>query len=298
MLTRNGTTVASQLRRPTPAALEISQGTDFAPPGDPGSGSLSLYEAVKLASRQPARKSPDNSRPWREYYMFGAPGSPACAAAARSEGSSAKPGLHCLLSGPDSDRQELLGGLPVGFTPSHAQVSSSVKARACCKPRVRTLTASRVSRIPRLSSMSSQTTRRSLATRSRALSRAPTRPMTPPSSSASPPAARSCCTTLPRARASRRARQPPRPDARPAFRYRARQPAGCGPGRRLPDLSARNSGRHPRRDLGRLQDPISRRPRHPAALWSAARESAHALTLPRPTTRPRPPADEEHSGSG
>ena len=121
MLTRNGTTVARQLRRPIPAALQISQGTDFAPPGDPGAGSLSLYEAVKLASRQPARKSPDNSRPWREYYMFGAPGSPACAAAARrSEGSSAKPGLHCLLSGPDSDRQELLGGLPAGVTPSQA----------------------------------------------------------------------------------------------------------------------------------------------------------------------------------
>ena len=122
VLTLDSRTVASQLHRPTPTALEISQGTGSAEPGGPGSGSLSLYDAVKLASRQPTHHSPGNSRPWPEYYMFGDPGSAACAARARSQSGVSKPGSHCLLSGPDSDRQELLPSLPVGFSPSHAQV--------------------------------------------------------------------------------------------------------------------------------------------------------------------------------
>ncbi len=120
-LTPDGSTVASQLHLLTPAALEISQGTGSLAPGDPGAGSSSLYDAVTLASRQPTQTSTDNSRPWPEYYMFGAPGSAACAAGAMRQGKSPTRGVYCLLSGPDSDRQELLGGLPRGVSPSEAR---------------------------------------------------------------------------------------------------------------------------------------------------------------------------------
>src|ERR1700735_3297872 len=55
-LTTNGKTVASQLALRDPAALKISQGTAGAtgiPPGNPGTGGVPLYNAVKLASEQP-----------------------------------------------------------------------------------------------------------------------------------------------------------------------------------------------------------------------------------------------------
>jgi len=46
---------------------------------------MSLYDAVKLASGQrPARLSASLSRLGDEYYLFGAPGSSACAVAAKA----------------------------------------------------------------------------------------------------------------------------------------------------------------------------------------------------------------------
>jgi hypothetical protein len=53
-LTPNGKPVASQLQTQDRTALRISQGTSGMAPGDPGSGGLPLYQAVKLASKQPA----------------------------------------------------------------------------------------------------------------------------------------------------------------------------------------------------------------------------------------------------
>ena len=50
-LTPNGKTVASQLQVQDPKALAISQGSGAAPPGNPGAGSLGLYDAVN-ARRQ------------------------------------------------------------------------------------------------------------------------------------------------------------------------------------------------------------------------------------------------------
>ncbi|MGI8506788.1 MAG: hypothetical protein ACR2MK_08305, partial [Solirubrobacteraceae bacterium] len=52
-LTSSGKPVASQLQIQDPSAIQISQGVGSAAPGNPGAGSLPLYQAVKLASRQP-----------------------------------------------------------------------------------------------------------------------------------------------------------------------------------------------------------------------------------------------------
>jgi SecD/SecF fusion protein len=113
-LTPNGTTVASQLRAQNPTALQISQGTPSQPSGGPGAGSMTLYDAVKLASRQPESSSQTNSRITPEYYMFGAPGSAACEAAAKANGTVPAAGQHCLLSGPDENKSDLVTGLPPG----------------------------------------------------------------------------------------------------------------------------------------------------------------------------------------
>jgi SecD/SecF fusion protein len=112
--TPNGKTVASQLRAQDPTAITISQGSGSAAPGEPGAGSMSLYDAVKLASRQPENSSPTNSRITPEYYMFGAPGSAACEAAAKANGTVPAAGQHCLLSGPDNTKSDLVTGLPPG----------------------------------------------------------------------------------------------------------------------------------------------------------------------------------------
>jgi len=115
----NGTTVASELRARYPRALQISQGA-----GEPGAGGMSLYMAVKLASRLPAMASPRNSRIGSQYYLFGSAGSPACAAAARFYGvDPARSGEHCLLSGPDGNVSDLISGLPPGVrTPVGTQL--------------------------------------------------------------------------------------------------------------------------------------------------------------------------------
>jgi SecD/SecF fusion protein len=120
-LTPNGKPAASQLQTQAPAATHISQGGGSGP-GLAGSGSTSLYNAVKLASKQRPQASSDNARNGYEYYLFGAPGSPACAAAAKAQGKAPVPGAHCLLSGPDESKQNLLTGLPAGVSASQGQV--------------------------------------------------------------------------------------------------------------------------------------------------------------------------------
>ena len=121
-LTPNGKTVASQLQAQDPTAIEISQGSGSGSPGSPRAGSMGLYEAVQLASKQPYEASPDNSRIGSQYWLFGAPGSAACAAAARAQGSTAASGQHCLLSGPDDNLNDLKAGLPAGDSASEGQI--------------------------------------------------------------------------------------------------------------------------------------------------------------------------------
>jgi SecD/SecF fusion protein len=120
-LTPNGKTVASQLQTQDPSAQAISQGVGGSGPGLPGEGSLPLYNAVKLAAQQPASPSRNNARGGSEYYLFGAPGSAACATAAKDHGKPVAAGVRCLLSGPDTSRTDLLSGLPAGVSASQGQ---------------------------------------------------------------------------------------------------------------------------------------------------------------------------------
>jgi SecD/SecF fusion protein len=119
-LTPNGKPVADQLLGQDQAALQISQGGS-APPGDPGGGSMSLYDAVRLAAQQPEQTSNDNTRLKSEYYIFGAPGSAACAAAATVQHKAPVPGAHCLLAGPDDNLQSLDLSLPAGVAANAPQ---------------------------------------------------------------------------------------------------------------------------------------------------------------------------------
>src|SRR5450755_3848394 len=99
-LTPNGKTVAGQLQTQDTTALTISQGSTASGPGLPGEGSQLLYPAVKLAAQQPPSPSKSNARGGAEYYLFGSPGSAACATAAKDQGNGQVPaaGVHCLLS--------------------------------------------------------------------------------------------------------------------------------------------------------------------------------------------------------
>jgi SecD/SecF fusion protein len=121
-LTPNGKTVASQLSTQDPTAVTISQGTATSPPGTAGAGSMNLYDAVTLASKQTPEAGPDNARLGYEYYLFGAPGSAACATAAKAQNTVPVSGQHCLLSGPDDNKQDLLTGLPQGVTAAEGQL--------------------------------------------------------------------------------------------------------------------------------------------------------------------------------
>ena len=121
-LTPNGKTVESQLQSQDQTALTISQGSGSSAPGEPGSGSMGLYQAVQLASKQPYEASSDNSRTTNEYYMFGAPGSAACAAAAKAQGITPVAGQHCYLNGPDANVNDLKAGVPAGVNPADGEI--------------------------------------------------------------------------------------------------------------------------------------------------------------------------------
>ncbi len=123
-------TVSNQLLTGNQQAVLISQGTSGAPPGSAAAGGLALYQAVKLAASQPRQATRHNARDGDEYYLFGAPGSAACAAAAKDDNTAAVPGEHCLLSGPAdvaanssySYGVSQLKPLPAGVSLSEGQV--------------------------------------------------------------------------------------------------------------------------------------------------------------------------------
>jgi SecD/SecF fusion protein len=122
-LTPSGRTVASQLTAQEPLAVTISQGAVGGAGPGAGGGGLSLYRAVRLASRQPVVTAGSNARLSRVgplYYLFGAPGSPACGAVARLNGTVA-PGEHCLLAGPDAGARTVRSDLPAGVSASDAE---------------------------------------------------------------------------------------------------------------------------------------------------------------------------------
>jgi SecD/SecF fusion protein len=119
-ITPNGQTVASQLEAQNSQAQLISFGTGGAGPGYPGSGSMGLYQAVKLAAEQkPAPLSKSLSRAGPELFLFGAPGSAACQAVARDHNTKPIAGEHCYIAGGQDigTRAELAAsGLPKGMS--------------------------------------------------------------------------------------------------------------------------------------------------------------------------------------
>jgi len=118
VLTPNGKTAAAQLAAQSRSAISVSQGGRYGA-GGLGAGGMSLYDAVKLASKQaPLPLSETQSRKGPSYYLFGAPGSAACAAVAKIDGAAHQQseGQHCLINGPDSSLTDLYSGLPAGVT--------------------------------------------------------------------------------------------------------------------------------------------------------------------------------------
>ena len=128
----NGRTAAQDLKARDSSVVTLSQGGATGAPGMAGAGSMSLYDAVTLAARQaPRSASRSMARMGPEYYMFGAPGSAACAAAAAASHTAPIAGTHCLLAGPldppgHASRQQaidaLAAQLPAGVSASGGQV--------------------------------------------------------------------------------------------------------------------------------------------------------------------------------
>ncbi|MDE3134165.1 MAG: protein translocase subunit SecD, partial [Acidobacteriota bacterium] len=81
-------------------SVAISQGSASGPGSNSSAaGALGFYEAVKLAAKQPAVKDTKNSSGvGNQFFMFGAPGSSACAAAAAAQNAKAQRGVHCLIA--------------------------------------------------------------------------------------------------------------------------------------------------------------------------------------------------------
>jgi SecD/SecF fusion protein len=114
-LASNGQPVAKLLAAQNPSALLISQGGGSLAPGSPGAGSMSLYQAVKLASKQPSQASRNNARSFPEYFAFGSPGSAACAAAAQHYHTILQVGQYCPLAAqPGENQSDLASLLPPG----------------------------------------------------------------------------------------------------------------------------------------------------------------------------------------
>jgi SecD/SecF fusion protein len=130
VLLPNGQTVAQGLQTQDQTAIEISQGSSTAAPGTVNAGSMPLYQAVQLAAKQKPNPSTSNARKGQEYYVFGAPGSAACAQAAKDRGTTPQPGVHCLLlsapvdetsSNPTQITQDIDSSLLPGIRASEGQ---------------------------------------------------------------------------------------------------------------------------------------------------------------------------------
>ncbi len=122
VLTPSGKTAAALLESNDRGAIALSQGSRTIGAGAPGAESRSLYQAVKLASKQAPYVSESNSRPSPEYFMFGRAGSRACKEAARAFHIGPAPGRPCYLAGPTETRSELTRALPPGISATHQRV--------------------------------------------------------------------------------------------------------------------------------------------------------------------------------
>ncbi len=116
VLTPTGQPAANGILSQNAAAIALSQGGGTVAPGGNSSaaGAMGFYQAVKLASKQPFyADAKATSGSGNQYFLFGAPGSAACAAAAAAQGTKVQKGVHCLIAGPL--------GVPAG-TPSATAV--------------------------------------------------------------------------------------------------------------------------------------------------------------------------------
>jgi SecD/SecF fusion protein len=121
----SGRTVASlgPAMAQDPNANLLSQGGGSLSPGQPNTGSMKLYDAVKLASTQPVSQSSTNARVGPQYWMFGAPGSAACTAAGKYYGYTPVQGQRCYLVGPDTSLQDVNNTVAsLGISKSQGQV--------------------------------------------------------------------------------------------------------------------------------------------------------------------------------
>ncbi len=95
--------VATLLPAGDTGATAISTGANgaVAPGSDSAAaGAMNFYDAVKLASQQPYSPNHNNAQKGSLVYLFGAPGSKACAAAASAAGKKPDLNNHCLLTPP------------------------------------------------------------------------------------------------------------------------------------------------------------------------------------------------------
>jgi SecD/SecF fusion protein len=123
VLTPSGKPAADGLITQDQDSVTLSTGGAAGQPGVPGAGGVPLYQAAKLAAKQPPQPlSKSQSRKGPAYYLFGAPGSAACASAAKANGTKPVAGQHCLLSGPDSTTQDLYDNLPAGVTKADGEL--------------------------------------------------------------------------------------------------------------------------------------------------------------------------------
>ncbi len=60
---------------------------------------MGFYPAVELASKQPLQKDITQTQgTGNQFFLFGAPGSSACAAYATAQGTKVQKGVHCLIA--------------------------------------------------------------------------------------------------------------------------------------------------------------------------------------------------------
>ncbi len=110
VLLPGGHTVASLLPHQDRQALATSQGFGSAVPGDAAAGGLPLYQAVKLAARQPSSVGTAASgRSGAQYFLFRKRCRPS-----REQ--------SCLLAGPAPGRQALLAALAPGISSADSRL--------------------------------------------------------------------------------------------------------------------------------------------------------------------------------
>ena len=275
VLTPNGKTVAEPA--PDPGSDrdrdQPGDGTHEAP-GRPGCGEhepLRRGRARLQAAGVVQHRRTRGSAP--QYWMFGAPGSAACAAAAKANGTVPVAGQHCLLSGPDDNKADLLSG-PARRASARPRVRSwSCPAEPWCFRRF----PQSFSKPTPIADPSAQffVLKDNVALRGSDI--------TNPEQSTDPNSGEPDVTfgfsskgkkefqnVTANDRAPRRPGQRPRADAQPALRGRARQPADHGPVHRLQAVPGRDQRRQRRRHQRQLHDHLGAGPRQRAAPGRAA----------------------------